>query len=168
MWFLCKIRIYAAETIKDIGRIKKEKRRCFISMLLKLNLWFLFRIVHPALFLEDYICITPIVRGVFRNLSRGGVNFFLSRGDSAPVGAWKSPEINRFHCSRGGLAPIAPPWISLWFSWVHIISFDKMGLRLKVCCLSREIYLLCLCEVATFRNVCYIWSVKRCRYQWLI
>ena len=47
-------------------------------------------------------------RGVFRI-------FFLSRGrGSAPVGAWKPTEINRFHWSRGGLAPMVPPWIRLW------------------------------------------------------
>jgi len=60
----------------------------------------------------NYRKLNVIFRGVFRNLSRGGLNFFsLSRGGgSAPVGAWKPPEINRFHWSReGGLAPIAPP-----------------------------------------------------------
>ena len=40
----------------------------------------------------------------------GGLTFFFfPGGDSAPVGAWKPPEINRLHRSRGGLAPIAPP-----------------------------------------------------------
>ena len=55
-------------------------------------------------------------RGVFRNLSRGGggLNFFPFQGGSAPAGAWKPPEINRFQWSRGrGLAPIA--WIHLWY-----------------------------------------------------
>ena len=36
----------------------------------------------------------------------GGLHFFLFPvGSSAPVGAWKPPEINRFHW---------PPWIRLW------------------------------------------------------
>jgi len=44
-------------------------------------------------------------------LSGGGLKFFLfpGGGGSATVGARKSPEINRFHWSRDGLAPIAPP-----------------------------------------------------------
>ena len=51
-----------------------------------------------------------IHRGVFRNLSRGGLNFVLFPGrGSASVGAWKPHKINRFHWSRGGLAPIHPP-----------------------------------------------------------
>ena len=69
---------------------------------------------EAVLFLTNNECIiywSYKIRGVFRNLSRGGLTFFsLSRGDSAPVGAWKPPEINRFHWSRvGGLAPIASP-----------------------------------------------------------
>ena len=45
-------------------------------------------------------------RGVFRNFSKGGLNFFLFPvGGSTPVGAWKPPEINRFQW---------PPRIRLW------------------------------------------------------
>ena len=41
-------------------------------------------------------------------VQKGG--FFFPGAGSAPVGAWKPPEINRLHNrSRGGLAPIAPP-----------------------------------------------------------
>ena len=45
------------------------------------------------------------------NLSKGGLKFFSlsSGGLMALLGAWKPHEINRFHWSRGGLAPIAPP-----------------------------------------------------------
>ena len=50
-------------------------------------------------------------RVVVRNLStRGGSNiFFLSRGGLSTRWGLKPPEIHRFHWSRGGLAPIAPP-----------------------------------------------------------
>ena len=55
-------------------------------------------------------------RGVFRNLSRGGLHFLSFQwGASAPVGVWKPPEINRFHSSRGGLSPHSLPWIRLCF-----------------------------------------------------
>jgi len=55
--------------------------------------------------------MTTIIRGVFRNLSRGGLKFvFLPGGGGGLSTRWgmKTPEINRFHWSRGGLAPIAP------------------------------------------------------------
>ena len=37
----------------------------------------------------------------------GGLNFFS--GGSAPVGAWKPPEIKRFHWFRGAWPPWPPP-----------------------------------------------------------
>ena len=41
------------------------------------------------------------IRGVIRNLSRGGASIlFLSRGGLAPIGARKPTGINRFHWSR--------------------------------------------------------------------
>ena len=50
------------------------------------------------------------VRGVVSNLSKGrGLNFFLSRGNSAPVRALKPPEIHRFHWSRGVWPQYPPP-----------------------------------------------------------
>ena len=53
----------------------------------------------------------PLYRlsGVYSGICPGGLNFFLSRGGSAPVGAWKTPEINRFHWLWGGLSPYSPP-----------------------------------------------------------
>ena len=54
-----------------------------------------------------FFCACFIVRGVFMNLSRGGLNFILYRGvvDSAPVWAWKPPEIHSFLWSRGTEPP---------------------------------------------------------------
>ena len=47
-------------------------------------------------------------QGRIQEFVQGGLNFFLFfQGGSAPVGAWKAPEIHRFW-SRGGLAPVAP------------------------------------------------------------
>ena len=58
--------------------------------------------------------LTPI-QGRIQEFVQGRLKFFfLSRGGSAPVGAWKTLEINRFYWSRGGLVPIAPLWIRLW------------------------------------------------------
>ena len=39
--------------------------------------------------------------GVFRNFSRGGLNFFIYRGAQHPLGT----EIHRFYWSRGGAVP---------------------------------------------------------------
>ena len=54
-----------------------------------------------------FFCACFIVRGVFMNLSRGGLNFILYRGvvGSAPVWAWKPPEIHSFLWSRGTEPP---------------------------------------------------------------
>ena len=48
-------------------------------------------------------------RGVFRNLSRGGLKFFIFPGGLSVRWGLKLPKINRFLWSWGGLAPIAPP-----------------------------------------------------------
>ena len=48
--------------------------------------------------------------GAYSGICPGGAYFFsLTRGGSAPVGAWKPPKIIKFLCSRGGLSPHAPP-----------------------------------------------------------
>ncbi len=51
----------------------------------------------------------------------GGLKFLYFQGGSTPVGAWKPPEINRFHWSRGGLAQIAPLNTPLTLYTVHFL-----------------------------------------------
>ena len=49
-------------------------------------------------------------QGRIQEFFQGGLKFFfIFPGGSAPVGAWKPAEINRFHWSRGGLRPHNPP-----------------------------------------------------------
>ena len=49
------------------------------------------------------------IQGRIQEFVQGGLKFFSFQGGSAPVGAWKPPEINKFHWSRGGLIPNSPP-----------------------------------------------------------
>ena len=87
-------------------------RSHFIYVVIRMFVLFLFLLRKQSKISILFCWVKPcnLIRGVFRNLSRGGLNFFIfPGGGSAPVGGWKPPEINRFHWSWGGLAPIDPP-----------------------------------------------------------
>ena len=53
--------------------------------------------------------LTFRIRGVFRNLSRGGLKFFFQGGGSAPVGHENPLKSIDFTGQGGGLSPNSPP-----------------------------------------------------------
>ena len=66
---------------------------------------------YSLLLCIEYIFNTRTTQqGRIQELVQGGLHFFFFPGEgSSPVGAWKPPEFNRFHWSRGGLAPVVTP-----------------------------------------------------------
>ena len=81
-------------------------------------------------------CFHKYLLHPFHDLEKREITFIPGRG-SAPVGAWKPPEIHRFHLSRGRLSPYSPhsppPWLRICIEHVTFrIGFDKVLMQGKL------------------------------------
>ena len=121
---------------KDAKERQQRKVFCNCISSNRILIHFMWIIFYSLLFLK-FLSKMWTEPGAYSGICPGGLNIFFTflEGGSAPVGTWKPPEINRFHWSRGGLGPIAPPeytsqlnyfgsvWIYTLYHYMRTINY---------------------------------------------